>query len=159
MKCEDFFIIKLRYYADEKVLNKFYKTPGHESQPLPKQHWERAQLYTKFYWDFIEKVTGKNQDFWFKQYMFNTKECVEDEIKGSHGIIIQDCEGWYKFFIPIKHTELIEWIQKNTTIPTKIIKKTNMFWINHWGCTVNTERRTEERKHTIEFCKKLDIKL
>lgn len=159
MKCSDYFIVKLRYYADESVLKAFYKTPGHESLPLPKQHWERAQEYTKFYWKFIEKVTGKSSEFWYKQYMFNSRECVEDEINESHGIIVQGGEGWSTFFIPIRYEDIFEWVKNNTTVPIKIIKKTNMFFINYWGTKINKERRKEEREHTIEFCTKNNIEL
>ena len=159
MKCSDYYIVKLRYYTDDRVLKNFYKTPGHESQPLPKQHWERAQLYTKLYWDFIEKVTGKEHYYWLKEYMFSTKECVEDEIKESHGIIIMGGEGWATFLIPIRYTDLFEWIKNNTTVPIKIIKKTNMNWINIWGCQIHSELREEEKKHTIEYCKKNNLVL
>jgi hypothetical protein len=158
MKCKDFFIIKVRTYADEKVLNKFHKTPGHEELPYPKQHYERAVDHNKFYWKFIEKVTGKGNVFWFREYMFGTKECVEDEIKESHGIIILDGEGWCTYLIPIKHVELIEWFKTNVFLPTKVLKKIrSMFYINHWGGIINKTRRTEEREHTIKYCKEHKI--
>ena len=157
MKCADFFIIKLRYFADDRVLKAFYNTPGHESLPLPKQHYERADKYIKFFWDFVEKVTGKNSGFWYKEYMFMTRECVEDEIKESHGIIILGGEGWATFLIPIRHTDLIEWVKNNATIPIKIVKRINMFFINHWHLDVDQERRKESKRDSIEFCKKHNI--
>lgn len=159
MKCSDYFIVKLRYYADEKVLKAYYKTPGHESLPLPKQHWERAQQYTKLYWEFVEMVTGRNHESWFKEYLFMTKECVEDELKESFGIIIMGGEGWATFLIPTRHTDFFEWVKENTTVPIKILKKTNMFYVNHWGTVINKERREAERKHTIEFCEKHKLAL
>ena len=159
MKCEDYFIVKLRYYADERVLKAFYKTPGHETLPLPKQHRERAQLYNNFYWDFVEKITGKNHKNWIKEYLFLTKECVEDEINESHGIMILSGEGWATFFIPKRYVDLFEWVKNNTTVPIKIVKKTNMVYVNYWGCKLHPELRKEQREHTIEFCKKNNIEL
>lgn len=125
LKCEDYFIIKVRFYASRYYLKKFYNNESIGRQ----KHWEAAKNHTEFFWNFIEKVTGTLSDKYYEKYMFNAKECVIEELNETYGIIIVEGEGYYKYFIPKNDSnlELVEWVKKNIKNPYKVLKKTYTF--------------------------------
>ena len=77
MKCKDYYIFKIKYFADKKILDEWHKNNG----PTPKQHWQRAQDYNKFIWKFIKKVTGKPDTYWYKTYAFEARECAFEYVE------------------------------------------------------------------------------
>jgi hypothetical protein len=122
LKCEDYFIIKIRYYASEYYLNKFH---NNDVAGLIKQR-EAAENHTKFFWDFIEKIAGKQN--YYEKYYYNIKECVLEEIHETYGIIIIEGEVYYKYFIPKnnKNSQLIDWMVENIKNPFAVLRKTNV---------------------------------
>ena len=130
INCKDYFIIKLRNYADASLLKKWEKERDvNEFAPLPKQHYERARLHNEFFWKFIERITGKTDNEWFSKYMFEPSECAQEEVHETHDIMISKGEGWITYLIPIKYPELIEWVKANVNVPSKTLKKFNLgFW-------------------------------
>lgn len=147
IKCSDFFIIKLRNYADEKLMKKWSADGG---GVLPKQFYERNDLYNKFFYSLITHLTNETIEHWTRQYMFDLHTCLRDEIHESHDILIHCGEGWQTYFIPLEHTELIEWFKANINLPFKLLKKTNLgFWA--WRGGVNKTRREDCRERSIKF--------
>jgi len=148
IKCKDYFIFKLRYYADRSVLDRF--GPSHP------QHSERARLSSDFFWAFTEKVTGKKQDVWYAEYMFGTRECATEELAADFGIFIfLLSEGCYTYFIPLNHKEIINWIIPNIHSPYKILKKTSVGFVN----TDKNQRwkRDRGKKFTDDWKQKIFI--
>ena len=154
IKCSDYFIVKLRYYADEKVLKKHYADPNHANLPLPKQHRDRARDYYAFFWVFVERVTGKSSKYWWYQFMTDASGCVRDEIQDRYGILISDTEGWVVYMIPKKHKDLFDWVIQNATVPYKEMKKVNLGAWSWSGLEANTWRREDSKQHTKKMKEK-----
>lgn len=150
LKCKDYFIFKLRYYADKKILDKWHTTFSH----VPKQHMERARLSNDFFWNLIEKITGKNKNEWYSTYMFDTNDCALEAMEETHGIYRWLLtEGYYTYFVPKQHTEIIEWVKLNIKSPYKILKRSSTGYVefnkNHYQFRHNSKKRTEIFKHKI----------
>lgn len=158
MKCDDYVIIRLRYYADASVLNKHYKKPDSEKLQLPKQHYTRAEAHNAFFWSFIERVTGKDDKFWYVEFYFDAWDCVKDEIQETHGILISEGEGWNTYFIPKKHIDIIGWFVANINVPARIIRKSNLGKFRWRGLEVTNERREKSRERGRAFKEKFKIK-
>jgi hypothetical protein len=132
LKCEDYFIIKIRYYASKYYLNRFH---NNDVIGLKKQY-EAAQKHTKFFWDFVEHIAGKQN--YYEKYYYNTKECVLEEIHETHGIIIRQEEVFYKYFIPKNdnNLELISWMEENIKNPYAVLRKTYIGFIDTTPSTI-----------------------
>lgn len=146
LKCEDYFIVKIRYYASKYYLKKF-----HNNDVIGlKKHHEAAKNHTDFFWAFIEKVAGK-QDY-FEKYYYNIKECVLEEIHETYGIIIIQEEGFYKYFIPKnnKNSKLIDWMVENIKNPFVILRKTYIGYMD-------TTPSTFYRKMSLEAKNKKEL--
>ena len=98
LKCNDYFIIKIRCYASKYYMKKFISS----NSIAQKKQWEAAENYNNFYWKFIKRVTGNKMEHYFWKYMLNSKDCAQEEIHETHGIIIVNGEGYYTYFIPKK---------------------------------------------------------
>lgn len=141
MKCKDFYIIKIRYYADENLLKKC-----HSNEPLPTQHMDRAKTFTEFRWQFIEKMTGQNSQYWYTEYPFETIECAFEYIEEKFDIRIHKGEGWETFWIPKTQPEIFEWIKENCKNPYRELQKSNTsFW------SFRSEDKTWRRKMSNDF--------
>ncbi len=150
LKCKDYFIFKFRFYADKRILDKWHRDGG----GVPKQHCDRAVASCNFLLALVKKITGKKQEYWFSEYLFEPYDCMIEEIQETHGIyrfLLSD--GYYTFFIPIRHTEIIEWIKPKIKFPHKIIKKTSVGFINHnEDCSFHrslSAQRTKDFKQKI----------
>lgn len=150
---KNYVIIKVRNYADEKLLKKHFQEPGNESKPLPKQHYYRAKEHFAFFHLLVEKVTGKNFKTWADEYLFDTHECLKDEIRENYGILIIDGEGWVTYFLPKEKIELIGWFIVTVKLPLKIVKKTRYsFFINNWLYNKDVKtNRIKSRELTKKF--------
>ncbi len=151
LKCKNYFIFDLRYYADKRLLTR-RRLLGEEV--FPPQHMQRAVLSNDFFWGLVEKVTGKKQDYWYKSYMYSTVECVLEEIEETHDIhrwLFRD--GCYTYFIPHKHVEIIEWIKQNIKSPYKIKKKSSSGHIS----LIKTYHRDTSKIDTDKFKHKIFI--
>ncbi len=118
-KCEDFYIVSLRIYADSHL--------SKNSDKYNEQHQERAVLYHKWLWEFIEQVTKKDFLTWVKEFWFSKEECAFEEMRENHNIHIANREKNIIVFIPKQNTFMIDWVNNNTKLPFKILKKTNMW--------------------------------
>lgn len=150
LKCKDYFIIKIRYCADKKALDKWLRTLSH----APKQQIERARLSNEFFWNLTEKVTGKNQNEWNSTYMFDTHDCVLETMEETHGIYRWLLtEGYYTYFIPKQHIGIIEWIKLYIKSPYKILKRSSTGYVefnkDYYHFRNNSKKRTEIFKHKI----------
>ena len=121
MRCKDYYIFKTRYYADEKLLDKW-----HNGGTQPQQHWDRAQNHNKFIWDLIKKVSGKDDKYWMMQYMSDSKECALDYIEENFDIKYSDSEGWITIFVPKSNEKIFKWCKINCKNPWKVLKKTRL---------------------------------
>ena len=141
IKCKDYFIFKLRYYADKRVLDRF--GPSHP------QHWERAKLSNEFFWDFFEKVSGKNMRDYHREYMLDTVKCAKEELEETHGIYrFQLSDAYYTYLIPKIYPEIFEWVLLNIKSPHKILQRASVGFVNKQ--TSNYER-TQSKKFTEKF--------
>lgn len=132
-RCKDFHILKIRSYADKSMM-KFYHNENHPRYTEAcKQHWERAQSYTKFKWLFINEVTQlKNDRYWYEHYGFFADECALEYIQEKYGVIVERGEGWVTYMIPKKKTELFEWCKENLpNNPYKVMKRTLINYYNY----------------------------
>jgi hypothetical protein len=148
IRCKDYFIIKIRYYADEKLLSKC-----RDNMPLPQEHHDRAKEWNEFFWKFVERVTKTTQKEWRHKYLFDTRECAIEEIFELHGIFLQDNEGWENILVPISNTEIIEWIRENNKLPFKVPQKINLGSYRYRG---NIE--TWQREHSLEMTAEMHTK-
>lgn len=126
VKCKDYVIIKFRNYADRHLLR---KPNALNDDLIISQMWERAKLYSEFFWNLVYKVTGNDKYYWYTVYKTDTVPCVIQELQTRFGILHLRGEGWATFLIPNQQVELIDWMIKNATVPTKIVKKINLgYW-------------------------------
>ena len=129
IKCKDYYIIKICYYADKYLNNRFddnYQNKVSKDPAVIKQHLERTGLYHKFKCEYIEYITGKDLKSWMSEYSYEPFECAFEEIYEKYGIISAICtEGWYYYFIPKTLPDVLEWMTSNLVNPFKIISKTN----------------------------------
>jgi hypothetical protein len=151
LKCNEHFIIKLRYYASEHFL-KLMHSDGASSAIGRQKHMEATRDYHTFFWNFITRVTEKPDMYFHKHYFMHATECAIEEIYETHGIYISQREGHYYYFIPKKHTEIIQWVKDNVNIPCTPLKKTTVGIIK----LVPDTWRREEYKTEEELFKKLD---
>lgn len=124
IKCKDYFIIKIRYYADDRLLKK------HSGEQLPKQHYDRAKLYVDCKIKFIEKVLKIEYKELVLKYFLYSFDCAFEQMEEEYGIIFLDGEGWATFMVPKKHIKIIKWLKNNILLPYKVISKTNISWLN-----------------------------
>jgi len=118
-----------------------------------KKQWEAAENYNNFYWKFIKRVTGNKMEHYFWKYMLNSKDCAQEEIHETHGIIIVNGEGYYTYFIPKKNNniKLINWVEDNLINKYRILRKTNIGFMG-------TEPTTWQREDSIKFTKEFNAK-
>jgi hypothetical protein len=136
MKCDDYNIIKIRFFASNYYLKKW----DIQNEPAPKQHIERAN----------------NINDWFLKYMYNTKDVMIDYIYETYGIIIRTKgeDGYYYFFIPKKMKKEFKWLKTHNKNPYKIIKKTTIHHLEFYFSKQNIKFRREESE---EFTKSSEI--
>lgn len=139
LRPSDYTIFKIRYYADGINVRKG-QFDGDD-----KQHWDRAQEYTKFFWQMVEKVTNKPHSEWIKDYFLSTNECVREELHEKYDIIIPESEEYYYWYIPNTMTELISWINENCKLPFQIVKR------SPYNSILNREKTTWRRSNAKEF--------
>lgn len=121
VKCKDYFIIKIRYYANDRLLRKW-----HAGGEMPTQHWERAKEYIEFMWMLVEEVTGNDMKYWHEKYMFEAKECAMEEIEEEYSIFYSGGEGWATLMVPLRQDRIIKWIKSNVRLPYKVVSRTNL---------------------------------
>lgn len=120
-KCKDYHIIKIKIYASKYLLDKYHNDKNNDKKPLPKQHWERAQQYTKFFWEFFTFVTKITSKEWHAKYFFDSKECAFEELQDKYGILNSDAEGERIFLIPKGREEIFEWLKENVRLPYTVV--------------------------------------
>ena len=151
-KCTDYHIIKVRIYASKYLLAKHYNDDNNNNKPLPKQHWERAQQYTKFFWQFFTYVTGINNKDWYSKYMFDARECAFEELQDKYGILSSDAEAERIFLIPKGKEDILEWVKNNVELPYKIVSKIPVpfkFYHDNFGLG-NIRQEAEENTKKIK---------
>ncbi len=127
MKCKDYYIVKLRTYADESLLK---KCRG-DNDPLPAQHHQRAKQYVKFLWEFIEYLTGTPSSDFHLRYFMSSRDCALEQIAEDFGIIFSDGEGWNTIFIPKTNDMAYNYVIDNCGLPYKVVKKTSIDYLKH----------------------------
>lgn len=152
LSAKNYHILKVRYYADKKLLDAW-----HDGAPVPRQHRQRAEFHWKFFWGLVEKVTAKKQDFWYDTYLFFTVECAEEELGEDYGIFCFNVSDGHKtYYIPKKYTEIIKWTNDNVNLPFKILKRANISFHNLNDITHHF--RNESIKINEEFKHKIFVK-
>ncbi len=128
---KDYCIFRIDYFADSRLLRNAHAKGG----PPPKQHYDRAKDYSVFISKFIEDLTGKNFEFWFRNYL-EPRLCAFEEIREKTGIVCTEDSGKLYILVPLDQTDMIESIRKMKNIlPKKELKRfpfTNMWsvWNN-----------------------------
>ena len=148
----DYFILKIRTYADDRLLNK--TKPG---EPLPKQHYERAQSFNDFIWSFISYMTKNDKDYWYANYMFDARECALDYIEENFGIMmLRNYESATKWIIPKEMAETIDWIKLNIpdNLPHNVLKRVNLLMYSFQIDKDLKWRRAESLERTKNFMEK-----
>ena len=146
MKSTDFTIFKIRYYADgiDVVKGKF---DGDD-----KQHWDRAQEYTRFFWEMFERVTGVEHKDWIRKYFFSSRECATEELHDKYDIIIPESEENYYWYIPNTMGDLIQWIKDNCNLPFQIVRR------SPYSTIINRDKTTWRREQAEKFAKEHPFK-
>jgi len=121
MKSKDYYIIKIRYYANDSVLKRW-----DHKDVAPKQHIERANMFNDFIWKLAKKVSNKDSMWWHMTYLYDSQACLFEYLEEEFGILKKDCEGDFKLFIPKSNEELFLWCKENIKNPYKILTKSNM---------------------------------
>lgn len=144
IKCDDYYILKVRYYGSEYYMKKFHTG----DLKAIKNHRIAAEKHNDFFWRFIEKATDNDMDYYFNKFQLSTHDCVREEIHEKFGIIIVGTEGYYKYFLPKnkKNFHLFMWMKKNCECKYKELKKTNTFWLYD-------KPETRERERVTNFLK------
>jgi hypothetical protein len=143
-----YFILKVRYYADKKLLDKSHK----KGEMLPKQHHERARMWVDFQWKLIEHLTGKPFTWWIGYYPLNTSDCAWEEVNekgcdGQNPMYFWN-EGWKVLYIPKSQPELRDWIYENCSNPIKEVKRYPLIMLRY---SHKEETFKWQREHAIVF--------
>lgn len=155
IKCKDYYIVKVRYYASPYYLKQFHEG---KSKGIKKHH-EAASKHSEFYWAFMERASGKNSDHFFKEFCLGARECATEEINETHGIIILFGEGWVTYLIPKdKNSDLFDWVKsevKSREIPNKIVGKVQLGWGDYSPTTWQRENYKTPEKYAELFKEKI----
>lgn len=123
IKCEDYFIIKVRYYASDYILKKWRYNNDH----TPKQHWERAVASGELFWALSEYVTGKSQEQYGNEYFLDLKHWAQEDLKEVHGIFIDEGGKCFNYMIPKNKVNVYNWLinylKETDKLPFKEVKK------------------------------------
>ena len=144
MKCKDYNIIKIRYYASDYLLKKWHATDGR----MPKQHWDRAEACVALFWNIFEHVTTIKRLDWLDEYRFDARNCAQDELEEKYGIRIHNTEGSYVFFIPKSNPEIFQYIKNNCTLPYKVLTRARLGAFSYIRDL--TWRRKEAKKFALK---------
>lgn len=146
MKCDDYHIMKVRYYADKPMLKFFHDDTHPRHIEAVKKHHARALGYLEFKWKFITKVTNIEKKCWHQDYGMFADECAFEYIHEKFGIICEETrDGWRTFLIPKKYTDLFEWCQDNLpNNPYVVLKRTLISFYNQ-----TNEDLTWKREHYL----------
>ena len=142
-KSKDYTIFKIRYYADGININKGIF--GDDNSLV--QHHQRAELYTRFFWEMVETVTGKSSEYYSLKYILSSRECATEELFDEYDILIVDSEQYYYWFIPNSMNEISEWVYNNCKLPFKVVKR------SPYNTLLNREKTNWRRKEAEEFTK------
>lgn len=138
IKCSDFFIIKIYLIPSEYCLKKFLK--GDDKAHL--KMIKCAQDYLDFFWKFFHHVTGITREEFQIEYFSAAYESAMEELNEKKGIFIATNSPHYKYHIPIKDVNTIEWVKQNVQkLPHKILKKTYITYLDYLLKNPTTVRR------------------
>jgi len=71
----------------------------------------------------IEKLTGKDSQFWFLNYL-DPRICAFEEIREKTGIFCVEDSGKLYILVPLNQSDMIDWIRKTKNIlPKKELKR------------------------------------
>ena len=120
MKCNDYFIIKIRYY------------PGRKKLPDSSLNWtgyrKLAEIYVEFRLRMIEHFLGKSRDVWYNTYMKDTIDVACIFLRRETGIIFRSGEGIATIFVPRDNHSARDWIMENATgLKPNIVTRTNTY--------------------------------
>ena len=124
--CKDYFIMKIRTYADKHVLDKWHKTNG----PTPQQHRDRAMSIYNFTCALIEHVTHDPYDTFMLLSHLDSDECIRELLYEKSGVLVRYGEAVRTYMIPNNQTELIDWFKAHAPQPNWIVKKTNVSFMS-----------------------------
>lgn len=151
IRCKDYHIIKIRHYADQKLLDKHHREDP--EGPYPRQHHERGRAYFAFQLALIEHVTGLDNLALFTLYQSHTMRAGMEDVEEKTGIRYSVGEGWETYMIPKDKTDLIEWFHNNITAnPFKVVKRTHLGYLGYREFPTNIWREIA-LKHRIDFSK------
>ena len=146
-KSKDYTIFKIRYYADGINVRKGIFSNDDDKEQR-QQHWDRAQEYTRFFWEMFEKSTGKSHKQYCMKYFLSSRECAIEELWADYDVLIPEAEEHYYWFIPKHMTELTEWIKDNCKLPFKVVRR------SEYSSCLNNQKTTWRREDAEEFTKK-----
>ena len=124
-KCSDFYCIKIPFYP--KKLKVKGVIVNHEHPKYREKLQKMIEIHLAFKSKFLERIFDKPLTFFVDNYFLYHRECVEELLEICYSIKIIEGEGYYKYLIPIKYKNLIEWIKQNKPLKSKEPKK---FYVN-----------------------------
>ncbi len=109
-KTKDYHILKLRYFAERYLLDKWHNGDTH-----PKQHWDRAVNHNEFKDKLIEKLSGMSKRQWNNKYADTFRnEVINEYLEFEHGIYSGNFrEGYWYLFIPKTKSDVFKWVKDN----------------------------------------------
>lgn len=120
-KNEDYFIISIRFTASEYYMKKHFN----QEQIGTIKFYEAIDKYHKFYCKFIEKVTGKDMEWFHEHFIYGAMDCSKEYLLAEYGIRICEETNSRVFLIPRK-LDISKWILENLKdIKHKILKRSN----------------------------------
>jgi len=152
MAIKDWLIVRIRTYADDKVLKKHKRQ--NDDGSLPRQHHDRAKSYAAFMYEFYEYVTGKSHREWMKTYFISTMECLSEHIKEHHNIHQSHGEAYETFLLPLTEQKTVDWIVSTCDkldLPCRIMKKAHTFYADNYKVsTIFRDSSIESTKELFE---------
>lgn len=153
MKCDDFYIFKVRVYASSYYLKKFHLG---DKTAHRKQH-ETAKLANDFFWQFFLAATKYDMLYVYTKYGFSGKECAVEYLRDIDIIHKKGSEAWDVYLIPKSNTQLIHFVEEYlelNKITYKKVKKIRIFF-NFYKLTNNNHFRSTSKSILSEWNKNL----
>jgi hypothetical protein len=123
---KDFFIFSIRTVPSKYWLRKYHNREPKANAKL----YEVAGVYNDFYNQLVEKVTGKEFSWWFRNYTF-TSESKKEQMHEDAGVWTANQGDTEVVIIPNEQVDLIKWVEDNWNnfTPMKRLKRLPSIWL------------------------------
>ncbi|CAG7579706.1 MAG: hypothetical protein SLAVMIC_00034 [uncultured marine phage] len=121
--------ISVRQFPSDYIIKKFH---NHEPKAI-KQFHDCAKMYNDFYRSFVEFVTNNEYNYYIREYMFGSREAIQEEIHELTGIKVAEAGNNIIYCIPRtdENDPIYNWIIDNVPCKYKILKRTRGTFMDH----------------------------